>query len=260
MGALALSQLLEYDFLFPLIFVKSLMFVFFVDGSPFGTFPRVCLSVCLTFSACVNKNCYTSATCDEDVVTSICVACSSPCILSQNFSVTLRSSREKKSAVVFIEPAMSANLKKKCKHIHMHSTATLEGLLSVRKRVTDLLSVKTIIGVAAFHKTCANRRKTKYVPQIFLYYMENFNGAGKKNYDPNGFGTYVFRFEFIFSSGLFPTMRAYLTFLKLVCFITTFFFLEQSVSCLVGKQFFLLSSLIQMFPKAQLYYWLASLI
>ena len=65
-------------------------------------------------SACVTKNCSSSATSEEEVVTSIGVVWISSRILRRIFSVTLSSSLGKKSAALLVEPARCAILNLNC--------------------------------------------------------------------------------------------------------------------------------------------------
>ena len=62
----------------------------------------------------MKKNCSSSATSEEDVVTSMGVVCTSSLILGRILSVTFNSNRERKSAAVFTEPAICAILKLNC--------------------------------------------------------------------------------------------------------------------------------------------------
>ena len=75
---------------------------------------RVCSSDSLPSSACVKKNCSSSATSEEEVVNSIGVVWISSLILRRIFSVTLIYSLERKSAAVLTDPAMCAILKLNC--------------------------------------------------------------------------------------------------------------------------------------------------
>ena len=65
-------------------------------------------SVSFSPSVCVKKNCSSSATSEEDVVTSMGVVCTSSLILRRIPSVTFNSNPESKSAAVFTEPAICA--------------------------------------------------------------------------------------------------------------------------------------------------------
>ena len=80
-------------------------------------------------------------------------------ILRRIFSVILSSSLERKSAAVLTHPAMCAILKLKC-NTKSHAFHSAGGTAFVwKKRVTDLLSVKAIVGFVASHKKCANSKK-----------------------------------------------------------------------------------------------------
>ena len=103
----------------------------------------------------MKKNCSSSATSEEDVVTSMGVVCTSSLILRRILSVTFNSNRERKSAAVFTELALCAILKLNCS-TKSHAFHKHGGMALVWKnRVTDLLSVKTIVGFVASHKMCA---------------------------------------------------------------------------------------------------------
>ena len=75
---------------------------------------RVCYLVFSSPSACAKKKCSSSATSEEDVVTSMGVVCKSSLILRRIFSVTFNSNRERKSTAVFTEPAICTVLKLNC--------------------------------------------------------------------------------------------------------------------------------------------------
>ena len=120
--ALALIPCMEYDVVFLSIFVNSFILglieygsscashsVAFFRNCPFLS--RVCFSVSSSPSACAENNCFSSATSEEDVVTSRGVVCTSSLILRRIFSMTFNSNREKKSAAVFTEPAICPILK-----------------------------------------------------------------------------------------------------------------------------------------------------
>ena len=63
---------------------------------------------------------------------------------------------ERKSAAVYTEPAICAILKLNCS-TRSHAFHKDGGMAFVfENRVTDLLSVKTIVGFVASHKMCAN--------------------------------------------------------------------------------------------------------
>ena len=123
--AFALFPLMEYDVVLPSIFVNSFTLVFKTGDSSFAAHcfafrfdcsfrSRICSSHSLLSSACVKNNCSSSATSEEEVVTSIGVVWISFLILRRIFSVTLSSSLEKKSAAVLTDPAMCAILKLNC--------------------------------------------------------------------------------------------------------------------------------------------------
>ena len=111
--------------MFPWIFENSFADVFKMGDSSCAAH---CFAFCLDCSFCsrvrspdlsllcarVKKNCSSSATSEEDVVTSIGVVWISSRILRRFFSVTLGSSLERKSAAVLTEPAMCAILKLNC--------------------------------------------------------------------------------------------------------------------------------------------------
>ena len=111
--------------MFPSIFGNSFTLVFKAGDSSFAAHcfafcrdcsfrSRVCSSDSLVSSACVKKNCSSSATSEEEVVTSIGVVWISSLILRRIFSVTLSSSLERKSAAVLTDPAICAILKLNC--------------------------------------------------------------------------------------------------------------------------------------------------
>ena len=97
--AFALIPFMEYVVLFPSIFVDSLVLGFIEDGFSFATqavaflgdcsfHSKVCTSVSSLPSACVKKNCSSSATSEDDFVTSMGVFGISSRILTRMFSVT----------------------------------------------------------------------------------------------------------------------------------------------------------------------------
>ena len=123
--AFGLIPLMEYDVVFPLIFVKSLILGIIEDGSWFTTHSvaffrdwfvrwRICSSVLSLPYACVKRNCSSSATSEENVVASMGVVCTSSRILRWTFSVTFSSNLEKNSAAVLTEPAIRAILLLSC--------------------------------------------------------------------------------------------------------------------------------------------------
>ena len=88
----------------------------------------------------------------------MCVVWISFLILRRIFSVTLSSSLQGKSAAVLTEPAKCAILKLNCK-TYSHAFQSAGGIAFVwKKRVTDLLSVRTFVGFVAAHRVCANSR------------------------------------------------------------------------------------------------------
>ena len=123
--AFALIPWREYAVVFPSIFVNSFILGCIEDGSWLATHStafcrvcsflcKICSSVSCWLSVWVKKNCSSSATSEEDVVTSISVVCTSSLILRQILSVTFNSNLERKSAALFTEPAISAILKLNC--------------------------------------------------------------------------------------------------------------------------------------------------
>ena len=126
--AFALLPFMEYDVVFPSIFVNSFTLVFKKSGSSvtahcfafcldFSFRSRVCPSDSLLSSACVKKNYSSSATSKEEVVTSIGVVWISSLILRRIFSLTLSSTLERKSAAVMTDPAICAFFKLELQHI-----------------------------------------------------------------------------------------------------------------------------------------------
>ena len=84
------------------------------------------------------------------------VVCTSSLILRRILSETYNSNREKKSTAVFTEPTICASLKLNCS-TKAHAFHKDGGMALVWKnRVTDLLSVKTVVGFVASHRMCAN--------------------------------------------------------------------------------------------------------
>ena len=123
--AFALIPWREYDVLFPSIFVNSFILGFIAGVSWLTThtaaFLRDCFFPCRIWSSVssrssvgVKRNFSSSATSEEDVVTSLGVISTSSRILRRILSVTFNSNREKKSAAVFTEPAICAILKLNC--------------------------------------------------------------------------------------------------------------------------------------------------
>ena len=84
------------------------------------------------------------------------VVCMSSWILRRIFSAALSSNLETKSAVVLTGPAMCAFFKLKCNTLS-HAFPSAGGIALVwRKRATDLLSVRTIVGFVAYRKIRPN--------------------------------------------------------------------------------------------------------
>ena len=167
--AFALIPFIEYDVVFPSIFVNSVTLVFKENVSSFAT---LCFAFCLDRSycsrvyssdssslpACVKKNCPSSATSEEEVVTSIGVVWISSRIFRRIFSVTLSSSLERKLAAVLTQPAMCAILKLSFS-TKSHASQSASGIASVwKKRFTDLLSLRTNVSFVASHKVSADLR------------------------------------------------------------------------------------------------------
>ena len=160
---------MEYDVLFPSILVISLLLGLIADGSLFATlsvalpwdcsFPsRVFSSIPFSLSAWLKNNCFSSLTSEDVVVTSMGVVCTSSRILRQIFYVALSSSQARSSAAVLTEPTLSAMLKLNCNK-YLYALPSDGRTAFVRlKCVTDMLSVKTIVGFAISQKTCANLR------------------------------------------------------------------------------------------------------
>ena len=163
---------MEYDVVFLSIIVNSFTHVFKTGDSSFAAHcfafcpdlsfrSRVCSSDSLLSSACVKKNCSSSATSDEEVVTSICVVLISSLILRRIFFVTLSSTLERTSAVVLTDPATCAILKLNC-NTKSHAFQSAGGIAFVwKKRVTDLLSVPTVVGFVPSHNMCEDSRNAK---------------------------------------------------------------------------------------------------
>ena len=126
--AFALIPFMEYDVVFPSIFVNSFRLVFKADDFSFAAHrfafcrdcyfrSRVCSSDSLASSACVKKLCSSLSTSEEEFVNSMGVVWISSLILRRIFSVTLSSSLERKSIAVLTDPAMCAILKLNCNTI-----------------------------------------------------------------------------------------------------------------------------------------------
>ena len=104
----------------------------------------------------MKENCSSSAISEEDKATLLCVVWMISPTLRHIFYVTVRSSLEKNVAAVFTEPAMYALLRLNC-NTYSHAIHGAGGIAFVRKkRVTDLLSVRTIVGFVASQTRCAN--------------------------------------------------------------------------------------------------------
>ena len=115
--AFAFIPFMEYDVVFPSVFVNSVTLIFRKGDCSFAAHcfafclnrsfrSKVCSSDSLTSSSCVKKNCSSSATSEEEVVTSIGVVWISSPILRRILTVTLSSSLERKSVAVLTDPAM----------------------------------------------------------------------------------------------------------------------------------------------------------
>ena len=124
--AFVLIPFVEYDVVFPSIFVNSFTLVFKEGGSSFATQcfafcsvffsfrSRVCSSDSPLLYGCMKKTCSSSATSEEDVVTSKGTVWISSRSVRRIFSVTLNSGLERNSAAVSTEPAMCAILNLNC--------------------------------------------------------------------------------------------------------------------------------------------------
>ena len=64
--------------------------------------------------------------------------------------------------------------------------------------MSDLLSVKTIVGFVASYKMCANSGNAIQIAKNSFEYIDILSCAGEKIFEPNATGTYVFRFDCIF--------------------------------------------------------------
>ena len=167
--AFALFPFKEYDVVFPSIFVNSFTLLFKTGDSSFAAHClafclncsfrwRVCSSDWLLLSACVKKICSPSAMSEEEDVTSIGVGWICSQILRRISSVTLSSSLERRSTAVLTDPAMCAILKLYC-NTESHALQSAGGIAFVwKKRVTDLLPVRTLVGFVVCYKMCANSR------------------------------------------------------------------------------------------------------
>ena len=123
--AFAQIPFMEHDVVFPAIIVRFSNLVLSDGGSSFAThffvFCREC-SFCssvsspdsFSLSAWVKKNCSSSVTSDEAVVTWMGVVWISYRILRRIFPLTLSCSLERKSAAVLTEPAICAISKLNC--------------------------------------------------------------------------------------------------------------------------------------------------
>ena len=120
---------------------------------------RTCSFDSSFLSACLMKNCFSSATSEEDVVTSIGVVWISSRTLRRSFSLTLSSSLEKQSAAMLTKPAICSILKLNC-NTYSPAYQRAGGIGFVWKKcVTDILSVRKIVGFVACQRMCANYRK-----------------------------------------------------------------------------------------------------
>ena len=116
--AFALIPLMEYDVVFPSIFVNSFTLYLKADDSSFAAH---CFAYCLNCSLWSKvcsfdswKNSSSLATSEEEVVTSIGVVWISSRILRRIYSLTFSSNLERKSSAVLTEPLMCAVLKLNC--------------------------------------------------------------------------------------------------------------------------------------------------
>ena len=164
---------MDYDVVFPSIFVISFKPVFKEAGSSLAIHyfsfcwgcsfrSTVFFSDSSLLSAGFKKNCSSSATFEEGVVTSMGVVWMSSRILRRISSVNLGSSLERKSAAVLTEPEMCAILKLNC-NTSKHAFHSVGGIAFVwKKRVTDLLSVGKNVGFVASHRSCAKSRNAMW--------------------------------------------------------------------------------------------------
>ena len=93
-------------------------------------------------------------------------------IRSWIFSLGSKSSRERKSAAVFIRPGTWAMVKLNCrtKSQAFHKSGGI--ILVCKNRVTDLLSVKTMTGLVDPHKIWLYSMKAKYMARNSLAYID----------------------------------------------------------------------------------------
>ena len=133
-------------------------------------------------SVCVKKTFSSSATSQEDVVTSMVVGCTSSLILRRMFFVTYNSSLEMKPAAVLTEAAICAILKLNC-NTDWHAFYNDGGTAFVgKKRVTDLISVETILGFDASHKTFANSGNAMRTAKTSFEYKDTLSFAGTEKF------------------------------------------------------------------------------
>ena len=165
--AFALIPFMEYDVVFPSVFVNSFTPVLKEDGHSFAihcfelfldcSFPsRVCCADSSLSSACMLKISSSSATSKEEVVTWIGVVWISSRILRHIFSETFSSSLERESAVVLTEPAICAVSKLNYNTYSCAFQSAGGNVFVWKKCVTDLWSVRTIFGFVASQRKCAN--------------------------------------------------------------------------------------------------------
>ena len=164
--------LIEQSVLFPSLLLNSLIPVskrFFLFRNPFRCFfPTLFFLfknfyVLLLLSACVKINWSPLATPEEELVTSVDELCVSSGILSRFFSVGLCPSLEGNSADVMTKPAKYSVLKLNCSKIP-HAFHSDGGTAYVwTNPLTDLFSLRTVVGFAAPWEFCANSTKTMYL-------------------------------------------------------------------------------------------------
>ena len=223
---------MEYDVVFPSIFVNSFKLVFKGKVSSFATH---CFALCLDFSfrsmvcasdssllsACVKKNCISSATSEDEVVTSIGVVWISSSILGRIFSVTLSSSVESKSPAMWLNQQVVLFWKWIATQIHLHSRVLAE-LLLFGKNVWRICCLsEQLLALLPLTKYMQAREIPCRLPKKSFEYMDNLSCAGEIIFEPNATGAYTFRFDSISWSGLSSTMKAYPALLKLVSVIRT---------------------------------------
>ena len=77
-----------------------------------------------------------------------------------------------------------------------------------KKRVTDLLSVRTMTGLVDPHKMWLYSMKAKYIARNSSAYIDILICDGENVLDPSATGAYVFLTEVSFSSAFSSIMRA----------------------------------------------------